>query len=145
MAGNSMPKKAGDEAIGATAAVAGGVLLILGAAQFLMILDTSVMNVSIATVAEDVGTTIAGIQTAITLFTLVMATLMITGGKIGTIIGRRRAFSIGLVIYACGSLTTALAPNLRRAAHRLVAARGHRSRADHAGNCGAGGGEREGG
>jgi MFS family permease len=63
-------------------------------------------------VAEDVGTTIAGIQGAITLFTLVMATLMITGGKIGNIIGRRRAFSIGLVIYACGSLTTALAPNL---------------------------------
>jgi len=112
MAGNSMQKKAGDEAIGATAAVAGGVLLILGAAQFLMILDTSVMNVSIATVAEDVGTTIAGIQTAITLFTLVMATLMITGGKIGTIIGRRRAFNIGLVIYACGSFTTAIAPNL---------------------------------
>jgi EmrB/QacA subfamily drug resistance transporter len=77
-----------------------------------MVLDTSVMNVSIATVAADVGTTIAGIQMAITLFTLVMATLMITGGKLGTIIGRRRAFSIGLVIYACGSLTTALAPNL---------------------------------
>ena len=112
MARNSLQKKAGDEAIGATAAVAGGVLLILGAAQFLMILDTSVMNVSIATVAEDVGTTIAGIQTAITLFTLVMATLMITGGKIGTIIGRRRAFNIGLVIYACGSFTTAIAPNL---------------------------------
>ena len=91
---------------------AGGVLLILGAAQFLMVLDTSVMNVSIATVAEDVGTTIAGIQTAITLFTLVMATLMITGGKIGTIIGRRRAFTIGLIIYACGSGLTALAPNL---------------------------------
>jgi MFS family permease len=88
------------------------VLLILGAAQFLMILDTSVMNVSIAPVAEDIGTTIAGIQTANTLFTLVMATLMITGGTIGTIIGRRRAFRVGLVIYACGSLTTALAPNL---------------------------------
>ena len=97
---------------GKIATGAGAVLLILGAAQFLMILDTSVMNVSITTVAEDIGTTIAGIQTAITLFTLVMATLMITGGKIGTIIGRRRVFSIGLVIYACGSLTTALAPNL---------------------------------
>jgi EmrB/QacA subfamily drug resistance transporter len=107
MAQTSIHKNTGGGAAGKAAA--GGVLLILGAAQFLMILDTSVMNVSIATVAEDVGTTIAGIQTAITLFTLVMATLMITGGKIGTIIGRRRAFSIGLVIYACGSLTTALA------------------------------------
>jgi len=101
----------GDRVSDAATAV-GGVLLILGAAQFLMVLDTSVMNVSIATVAEDVGTTITGIQGAITLFTLVMATLMITGGKLGTIYGRRRVFNIGLVIYACGSLTTALAPNL---------------------------------
>jgi MFS family permease len=77
-----------------------------------MTLDSSVMNVSIATVAQDVGTTITGIQSAITLYTLVMATLMLTGGKIGAIIGRRRAFAIGLVIYAAGSLTTALAPNL---------------------------------
>src|SRR6478736_10380772 len=91
---------------------AGMVLLTLCAAQFLMMLDTSVMNVSIATVAHDVGTTVAGIQTAITLYTLVMASLMITGGKIGQIIGRKRAFAIGCIIYACGSLTTALAPNL---------------------------------
>src|SRR4029450_3761629 len=68
--------------------------------------------VSIATVAEDVGTTVTGIQTAITLYTLVMATLMITGGKIGAMIGRRRAFSIGCVIYGAGSFTTAMAPNL---------------------------------
>ncbi|HSK48628.1 MAG TPA: MFS transporter [Coriobacteriia bacterium] len=100
------------EQVGSTAAAVGTVLLILGAAQFLMVLDTSVMNVSIVTVAEDVGTTVTGIQGAITLFTLVMATLMITGGKLGTIYGRRRIFNIGLVIYAIGSLTTALAPNL---------------------------------
>jgi EmrB/QacA subfamily drug resistance transporter len=90
----------------------GLVLMTLASAQFLMTLDSSVMNVSIATVAQDVGTTVTGIQTAITLYTLVMATLMLTGGKIGAIIGRRRAFAIGLVIYAAGSLTTALAPNL---------------------------------
>jgi len=90
----------------------GLVLLTLASAQFLMTLDSSVMNVSIATVAKDVGTTVTGIQTAITFYTLVMATLMLTGGKIGAIIGRRRAFSIGCVIYAAGSLTTALAPNL---------------------------------
>src|SRR5436309_9590181 len=77
-----------------------------------MTLDTSVMNVSIATVAEDVGTTVTGIQGAITAYTLVMATLMITGGKVGAIIGRKRAFSIGCVIYGCGSFTTAIAPNL---------------------------------
>lgn len=88
------------------------VLPTLAAGQFLMTLDSSVMNVSIAQVAEDVGTTVTGVQTAITLYTLVMATTMITGGKIGTMIGRRRAFSIGCVIYGAGSLTTALAPNL---------------------------------
>ena len=88
------------------------VLLTLAAGQFLMTLDSSVMNVSIATVAEDVGTTVTGIQGAITAYTLVMAALMITGAKIGAIIGRKRAFAIGCVIYGCGSLTTALAPSL---------------------------------
>src|SRR6478736_4823162 len=77
-----------------------------------MALDTTVMNVSIATVAKDLGTTVTGIQTAITFYTLVMASLMITGGKIGQLIGRKRAFSIGCVIYACGSFTTAISPNL---------------------------------
>jgi EmrB/QacA subfamily drug resistance transporter len=91
---------------------AGLVLLTLAAGQFVMTLDSSVMNVSIATVAKDVGTTITGIQTAITLYTLVMAMLMMTGGKIGSMIGRRRAFVIGCVIYAAGSFTTAIAPNL---------------------------------
>jgi MFS family permease len=88
------------------------VLPTLAAGQFLMTLDSSVMNVSIATVAEDVGTTVTGIQTAITFYTLVMASLMITGGKLGQILGRKRAFAIGCVIYGCGSLTTAIAPTL---------------------------------
>jgi MFS family permease len=88
------------------------VLVTLASAQFLMTLDTSVMNVSIATVAKDVGTTVTGIQTAITMYTLVMAAFMITGGKIGQIIGRKRAFSIGCVIYGCGSFTTAISPSL---------------------------------
>jgi MFS family permease len=90
----------------------GLVLVTLASGQFLMTLDSSVMNVAIATVAKDVGTTVTGIQTAITLYTLVMAMLMIPGGKAGALIGRRRAFSVGCVIYGAGSLTTALAPNL---------------------------------
>src|SRR6184192_109662 len=94
------------------AAAAKAVLVTLAAAQFVMILDASVMNVSIATVAKDVGTTVAGIQTAITMYTLVMASLMITGGKIGQIWGRKRAFAIGCVIYGCGSLLTALSQSL---------------------------------
>ena len=88
------------------------VLLTLASGQFLMTLDTSVMNVAIATVAEDVGTDVAGIQTAITLYTLVMATLMITGGKVGALIGRKRAFALGCVIYGAGSFTTAISPSL---------------------------------
>src|SRR5207302_6292548 len=67
---------------------------------------------SMATVAKDLDTTVTGIQTAITLYTLVMASFMITGGKIGQIIGRKRAFAIGCIIYGCGSLVTAVSPNL---------------------------------
>src|SRR5260370_1616488 len=93
-------------------AAAGMVLLTLASAQFLMTLDSAVMNVSIATVAKDVGTTVTGIQTAITFYTLVMASLMITGGKLCQILGRKRAFAISCVIYGCGSLTTALSPHL---------------------------------
>ena len=93
-------------------AAAGAVLLTLTAAQFVMVLDSSVMNVSIATVAKDLDTTVTGIQTAITLYTLVMAALMITGGRMGAILGRKRAFTIGCLIYGAGSLTTALSPNL---------------------------------
>jgi MFS family permease len=96
----------------ARAAASKVVLLTLAAAQFLMTLDASVMNVSIATVAEDIGTTVTGIQTAITAYTLVMAALMITGAKVGAMIGRKRALQIGLVIYAAGSGLTAIAPNL---------------------------------
>jgi MFS family permease len=96
----------------AAAAATGTVLFTLASGQFLMALDSSVMNVSIATVAADLGTTVTGIQTAITLYTLVMASLMITGGKIGQILGRKRAFSLGCVIYGAGSFTTAISPNL---------------------------------
>jgi MFS family permease len=88
------------------------VLVTLCAAQFLMTLDTSVMNVAIATVAKDTNTTVTGVQTAITLYALVMAALMITGGKIGGLIGRKRAFAIGCVIYGAGSFTTSLAHSL---------------------------------
>jgi MFS family permease len=106
---------AGDRDVsGATAAraSAGGALLVLSAGQFLMALDTSVMNVSMATVARDLGSSITGIQAAITLYTLVMASFMVTGGTLGARIGRRRAFAVGCVVYGAGSLTTALAPNL---------------------------------
>ena len=65
------------------------------------------MNVSISSLVHDFHTTVTTIQAIITLYCLVMAMLILTGAKIGDIIGRRRAFVIGLVIYACGSALTA--------------------------------------
>src|SRR4051794_15836956 len=87
-------------------------MLILASAQFVMVLDSSVMNVAISQIVEDLDTTIQGVQTAITLYTLVMAALMLLGAKLGDILGRNRAFAIGMTVYGVGSLTTALSPNL---------------------------------
>ena len=87
-------------------------LVALAIAQFVMVLDQSAMNVSISALVDDFDTTVTTIQAVITLYCLVMAMFMLTGGKIGDIIGRRRAFVIGLVIYACGSALTALAPTV---------------------------------
>ncbi|MGH2966089.1 MAG: MFS transporter [Solirubrobacterales bacterium] len=84
----------------------------LASAQFVMVLDTSVMNVAISQIVKDLHTTIQGVQTAITLYTLVMAAFMLLGAKLGDILSRNRAFAIGLAIYGAGSLTTALSPNL---------------------------------
>jgi MFS family permease len=87
-------------------------MLILASAQFVMVLDSSVMNVAISQIVEDLDTTIQGVQSAITLYTLVMAAFMLLGAKLGDILGRNRAFAIGLAIYGVGSLTTAVSPNL---------------------------------
>jgi MFS family permease len=88
-------------------------LVALATAQFVMVLDQSVMNVSISTLVKDFDTTVTTIQAVITLYCLVMAMLILTGAKIGDIIGRRRAFSIGLVIYGLGSALTAVAPTVQ--------------------------------
>src|SRR6478609_1931694 len=87
-------------------------LVALGLAQFVMVLDQTAMNVSISALVEDFDTTVTTIQAVITLYCLVMAMFMLTGGKIGDIIGRRRAFAIGLVVYGCGSALTAVAPTV---------------------------------
>jgi MFS family permease len=87
-------------------------LVILAAAQFVMVLDSSVMNVSISQIVADLDTTVTGVQGAITAYTLVMAAFMLVGAKLGDIWGRNRAFGVGLAVYGLGSLTTALSPNL---------------------------------
>jgi len=87
-------------------------IIILASGQFVMTLDTSVMNVSISQITADLNTSIQGVQAAITLYALVMAALMLTGAKLGDIYGRNRMFAIGLAVYGVGSLITALSPSL---------------------------------
>jgi EmrB/QacA subfamily drug resistance transporter len=87
-------------------------IAVLGAAQFVMVLDSSVMNVSISQIVADLDTTIQGVQLAITAYTLVMATMMLAGAKLGDILGRDRTFAIGLAVYGLGSFITAISPNL---------------------------------
>jgi MFS family permease len=89
------------------------IILLLASVQFIFTLDTTFMNVSISTLVKDLDTTVTAIQGAITFYTLVMAALMIAGAKVGDIIGRKKAFLIGLSIYALGSLITSLAPNIQ--------------------------------
>ncbi|MFG3546576.1 MFS transporter [Streptomyces sp. NPDC047725] len=87
-------------------------LAVLGTAQFLMVLDTSVMNVSISQLVEDFDTEVTAIQAVITLYALVMAAFMLIGGRLGDIFGRRRVFLAGLTVYGVGSAVTAVAPTL---------------------------------
>src|SRR4051812_4066608 len=77
-----------------------------------MVLDTAVMNVSISQLVHDFHTEVTTIQAVITLYALVMAALMVTGGKLGDIWGRRRAFTVGIIIYAVGSGLTSVAPTV---------------------------------
>ena len=88
------------------------VVIILAFASFVMVLDSTVMNVSISTVVKDLDTTVTAMQAAITFYTLTMAAFMLLGGKLGDIWGRKRALLIGSVIYALGSLITAVSQNL---------------------------------
>src|ERR687889_744536 len=97
---------------GAATARAGSVVLPLALAQFIASYAASNMNVAISTIADDLDTDVAGIQTTITLFTLTMAALMIPGSKLTDIWGRRRCFVLGLAVYGAGALLAAAAPGL---------------------------------
>ncbi|HEX6652330.1 MAG TPA: MFS transporter [Thermoleophilaceae bacterium] len=87
-------------------------IAIFASAQFVMVLDSSVMNVSISQIVADLDTNIQGVQLAITAYTLVMAALMLAGAKLGDILGKDRTFAIGLAVYGLGSAITAISPNL---------------------------------
>ncbi len=93
-------------------AAAGAMVLPLALAQFICSYAGTATNVAISAIAKDLGTNVAGVQTAITLFTLVMAALMIPGGKLTDIWGRKRCFMLGLIIYGIGALLALLAQGL---------------------------------
>ena len=102
----------GRQASGAEPGRGWSVVIALGSAQFIMVLDSTVMNVSIERVIQDLDTTVTRMQLAIATYTLTTAALMMLGGKIGDIIGRRRAFRIGLVTFGVGAGITAAAPSI---------------------------------
>jgi EmrB/QacA subfamily drug resistance transporter len=86
--------------------------VLLAAAMFVLVVDTSLMNVSISKVVEDLGTTVSGVQGAIALEALVSAAFILIGSKVGDLIGRKRAFVIGLLGYALGAVAMAFAQGL---------------------------------
>ena len=86
--------------------------LLLGMAMFVLVVDTSIMNVSISAVVHDLDTTVSGVQGAIALEALVSAAFILIGSKVGDLIGRKRAYVLGLLGYAIGALAMTLAQNL---------------------------------
>lgn len=88
------------------------VLIALSLAMFVLVIDTTIMNVSISALISEFQTDVTTVQAAITLYSLVMASLMITGGKIGDIIGRKKTFRVGLIVYGTGSFLTAVSPSM---------------------------------
>jgi len=88
------------------------ILVPLALAQFICSFAGSNMNVMITDISADLDTTVQGVQVAITLFLLVMAALMIPGGKLTDRWGRKRCFTIGLILYGIGALMSAVSPGL---------------------------------
>jgi EmrB/QacA subfamily drug resistance transporter len=86
--------------------------ILLAMAMFVLVVDTSLMNVSISAVVRDIGTTVSGVQSAIALEALVSAAFILIGSKIGDLIGRKLAYVLGLLAYAVGALAMAFAQSL---------------------------------
>jgi len=103
------PTSSSDSSPGTSASA---IVLPLALAQFIASYAATNMNVAIGAIAADLHTTVIGLQTAITLFTLTMASLMIPGSKLTDIWGRKRCFVAGLIVYGIGGLIAALAPRL---------------------------------
>ncbi len=97
---------------GRPTAAARRLALLLAAAMFVLVVDTSFMNVSISAVVRDLGTTVSGVQTAIALEALVSASFILVGSKVGDLVGRRRAYVVGLLAYGAGAVAMTLAQSL---------------------------------
>ena len=89
-----------------------GTLLVLSLATFVLVIDTTMMNVSIGYIVRDLNTTVEGVQSAITFYTLIMASTLILGGKLADRFGSKKMFLIGIVLYGIGTTTAALSPSL---------------------------------
>src|SRR3954447_17384100 len=88
------------------------VAVLLAMAMFVLVVDTSLMNVSISAVVHDLDTTASGVQSAIALEALVSAAFILIGSKIGDLFGRKRAYTIGLLGYAVGAIAMTLAQSM---------------------------------
>src|SRR3954471_18038599 len=86
--------------------------ILLAMAMFVLVVDTSLMNVSISAVVHDLDTTASGVQSAIALEALVSAAFILIGSKIADLIGRKRAYVLGLLGYAAGALSMTLSQSL---------------------------------
>src|SRR5258705_9732684 len=86
--------------------------LLLAAAMFVLVVDTSLMNVSISAVVQDLHTTVSSVQAAIALEALVSAAFILISSKLGDLFGRKRAYIVGLLGYATGALAMTLAQSL---------------------------------
>src|SRR4051794_24386043 len=86
--------------------------LLLSMAMFVLVVDTSLMNVSISSVVKDLDTTVSGVQSAIALEALVSAAFILIGSKVGDLFGRKRAYTLGLLGYAVGAIAMTLAQSM---------------------------------
>jgi len=87
-------------------------LIVLSSALMIIIIDTTVLNVSIRNMISDLNTTVQGIQWVISAYALTLAALTVTGGRLGDLFGRKRMFIIGAILFAIGSFVTSIAPNI---------------------------------
>ena len=89
-----------------------GTLITMSLAMFIIVIDTTIMNVSISALVEDLNTTVSGVQAAISIYALVMAAFILIGGKLADMFGPKRVFIVGTIIYAIGTTIASFSTSL---------------------------------